>query len=68
MSADIVEVAPAYDTNAELTTMAAADVRNYSIYSFVFMANLPAQFKVLFEVISVMAKTPLGKVAVKKSD
>lgn len=27
MSADIVEVAPAYDTNAELTTMAAADVR-----------------------------------------
>ncbi|OAX37236.1 agmatinase [Rhizopogon vinicolor AM-OR11-026] len=43
VSADIVEVAPAYDTNAELTTMAAADV--------------------LFEVISVMAKTPLGKVA-----
>ncbi|KAG6335994.1 hypothetical protein ID866_3089 [Astraeus odoratus] len=42
VSADIVEVAPAYDTNAELTTMAAADV--------------------LFEVISVMAKTPLGKV------
>ncbi|KAG6902008.1 hypothetical protein C0995_005655 [Termitomyces sp. Mi166 len=41
VSADIVEVAPAYDTNAELTTMAAADV--------------------LFEVISVMAKTPLGK-------
>ena len=26
MAADIVEVAPAYDTNAELTTMAAADV------------------------------------------
>lgn len=25
ISADIVEVAPAYDTNAELTTMAAAD-------------------------------------------
>ncbi|KAL5529629.1 hypothetical protein ACEPAG_5614 [Sanghuangporus baumii] len=43
ISADIVEVAPAYDTNAELTTMAAADV--------------------LFEVLSVMAKTPLGKVA-----
>ncbi|TFK69094.1 agmatinase [Pluteus cervinus] len=43
VSADIVEVAPAYDTNAELTTMAAADV--------------------LFEVLSVMAKTPLGKVA-----
>ncbi|KAL4062496.1 arginase family-domain-containing protein [Scleroderma citrinum] len=42
VSADIVEVAPAYDTNAELTTMAAADV--------------------LFEVISVMAKTSLGKV------
>ncbi|KAH8979402.1 agmatinase [Lactarius akahatsu] len=41
VSADIVEVAPAYDTNAELTTMAAADV--------------------LFEVLSVMAKTPLGK-------
>ncbi|EJD41500.1 agmatinase [Auricularia subglabra TFB-10046 SS5] len=46
VSADIVEVAPAYDTNAELTTMAAADV--------------------LFEVLSVMAKTPLGKVASKK--
>ncbi|KAI0314699.1 agmatinase [Amylostereum chailletii] len=44
VSADIVEVAPAYDTNAELTTMAAADV--------------------LYEVISVMAKNPLGKVAV----
>ncbi|KAF9529010.1 agmatinase [Crepidotus variabilis] len=42
VSADIVEVAPAYDTNAELTTMAAADV--------------------LFEVLSVMAKTPLGKI------
>ena len=26
ISADLVEVAPAYDTNAELTTMAAADV------------------------------------------
>lgn len=25
MAADIVEVAPAYDTNAELSTMAAAD-------------------------------------------
>lgn len=25
IAADIVEVAPAYDTNAELTTMAAAD-------------------------------------------
>lgn len=44
VSADIVEVAPAYDTNAELTTMAAADV--------------------LFEVLSVMAKTPLGKAVV----
>ncbi|KAL4265738.1 arginase family protein [Pleurotus pulmonarius] len=43
VSADIVEVAPAYDTNAELTTMAAADV--------------------LLEVLSVMVKTPLGKVA-----
>ncbi|ESK86660.1 agmatinase 1 [Moniliophthora roreri MCA 2997] len=42
VSADIVEVAPAYDTNAELTTMAAADV--------------------LFEVLTVMTKTPLGKV------
>ncbi|CAK5267416.1 unnamed protein product [Mycena citricolor] len=42
VSADIVEVAPAYDTNAELTTMAAADI--------------------LFEVMSVMAKTPLGKI------
>jgi agmatinase len=43
ISADLVEVAPAYDTNAELTTMAAADV--------------------LFEVLSVMVKTPLGKLA-----
>ncbi|KAF9497824.1 agmatinase [Pleurotus eryngii] len=43
VSADIVEVAPAYDTNAELTTMAAADV--------------------LLEVLSVMVKTPLGRVA-----
>ncbi|KAF5344781.1 hypothetical protein D9757_013423, partial [Collybiopsis confluens] len=41
VSADIVEVAPAYDTNAELTTMAAADV--------------------LFEVLTVMTKNPLGK-------
>ncbi|KAJ6581119.1 agmatinase [Mycena capillaripes] len=47
VSADIVEVAPAYDTNAELTTMAAADV--------------------LFEVLSVMAKTPLGKVMVQSA-
>ena len=29
VSADIVEVAPAYDTNAELTTMAAADVSSF---------------------------------------
>lgn len=41
VGADIVEVAPAYDTNAELTTMAAADV--------------------LYEVVSVMVKTPLWK-------
>ncbi|KAG6868160.1 hypothetical protein C0993_007051, partial [Termitomyces sp. T159_Od127] len=41
VSADIVEVAPAYDTNAELTTIAAADV--------------------LFDVVSIMVKTPLGK-------
>ncbi|KAG6876358.1 hypothetical protein C0992_013236 [Termitomyces sp. T32_za158] len=41
ISADIVEVAPAYDTNAELTTMAAADV--------------------LFDVLSIMVKTPPGK-------
>ncbi|KAF8582007.1 Arginase/deacetylase [Ramaria rubella] len=45
VSADLVEVAPAYDTNAELTTMAAADV--------------------LFEVLTVMTKTPLGKIAPK---
>lgn len=32
VSADIVEVAPAYDTNAELTTMAAADVSLRAIY------------------------------------
>lgn len=39
VAADLVEVATPYDTNAELTTMAAADV--------------------LYEVISVMTKTPL---------
>lgn len=32
IAADIVEVAPAYDTNAELTTMAAADAM-YEIMS-----------------------------------
>lgn len=37
VSADIVEVAPAYDTNAELTTMAAADV---SDPRFLFLARL----------------------------
>ncbi|KAF9078280.1 arginase family-domain-containing protein [Rhodocollybia butyracea] len=47
VSADIVEVAPAYDTNAELTTMAAADV--------------------LFEVLTVMTKNPLGKVKTGKN-
>ncbi|KIK65107.1 hypothetical protein GYMLUDRAFT_39491 [Collybiopsis luxurians FD-317 M1] len=47
VSADIVEVAPAYDTNAELTTMAAADV--------------------LFEVLTVMTKNPLGKVKTQKN-
>jgi agmatinase len=31
VSADIVEVAPAYDTNAELTTMAAADVSSCKV-------------------------------------
>ena len=30
VSADLVEVAPAYDTNAELTTMAAADVSSHN--------------------------------------
>jgi Arginase family len=34
VSADIVEVAPAYDTNAELTTMAAADV---SVCLFIYL-------------------------------
>ena len=32
VSADIVEVAPAYDTNAELTTMAAADVGSLTLF------------------------------------
>ena len=67
VSADVVEVAPAYDTNAELTTMAAADVRcprfliDSSLISFQFT-------QVLFEVLGVMAKTPLGKVASKVSN
>lgn len=64
VSADIVEVAPAYDTNAELTTMAAADVSSTftrsDFQAFLSMLDL----QVLFEVLSVMAKTPLGKAAV----
>lgn len=36
IAADIVEVAPAYDTNAELTTMAAADAL-YEIMSIMIM-------------------------------
>ena len=64
VSADIVEVAPAYDTNAELTTMAAADVsipcQTRDVASCMFMIPL----QVLYEVLSVMAKTPLGKVSV----
>lgn len=59
VSADIVEVAPAYDTNAELTTMAAADVR-YFFVSCGLVADINFS-KVLYEVMSVMAKTPLGK-------
>ena len=38
MSADIVEVAPAYDTNAELTTMAAADTL-YEVMSLMVLAG-----------------------------
>jgi agmatinase len=62
VSADIVEVAPAYDTNAELTTMAAADV---SVSMQLRLRVTPDRYweQVLFEVLSVMAKTPLGKVA-----
>lgn len=59
MSADIVEVAPAYDTNAELTTMAAADVSN--LFAPDVLRTEPCG-QVLYEVLSVMAKTPLGKV------
>lgn len=72
VSADIVEVAPAYDTNAELTTMAAADVSVFPInftrpratiaVALIFPNELMVD-QVLFEVLSVMAKTPLGKVA-----
>jgi len=36
IAADIVEVAPAYDTNAELTTMAAADAL-YEVMSIMIM-------------------------------
>ena len=39
VSADIVEVAPAYDTNAELTTMAAADVSLLLTFRFVLVAD-----------------------------
>jgi agmatinase len=60
VSADIVEVAPAYDTNAELTTMAAADVSFMLAVRTVYSTSY-LSLKVLFEVLSVMAKTPLGK-------
>ena len=59
VSADIVEVAPAYDTNAELTTMAAADVSELALG--VKSECETDCHQVLFEVLSVMAKTPLGK-------
>ena len=36
VAADIVEVAPAYDTNAELTTMAAADAL-YEVMSIMIL-------------------------------
>lgn len=38
VAADIVEVAPAYDTNAELTTMAAADTL-YEVMSLMVKAG-----------------------------
>jgi hypothetical protein len=42
VSADIVEVAPAYDTNAELTTMAAADVSYFFfLINFTWRARPP---------------------------
>lgn len=62
VSADLVEVAPAYDSNAELTTLAAADV-SYFVKS-VNLILLSVQ--ILFEVLSVMTKTPLGKVVPRK--
>jgi agmatinase len=37
IAADIVEVAPAYDTNAELTTMAAAVSTPTEIYDMMLM-------------------------------
>lgn len=40
VGADVVEVAPAYDTNAQLTTMAAADIM-YDVLSI--MAKYPPQ-------------------------
>lgn len=40
VSADIVEVAPAYDTNAELTTMAAADVSLALPYFHYYVADI----------------------------
>lgn len=68
VSADIVEVAPAYDTNAELTTMAAADVRDFTPFAANCISANVVSTQVLFEVMSVMAKTPLGKVAMKKDN
>lgn len=41
VSADIVEVAPAYDTNAELTTMAAADVSTIPTHWTLTLTTLP---------------------------
>lgn len=62
-----MEVAPAYDTNAELTTMAAADVR-FPNLSVEVLKLMDPTLQVLFEVLGVMAKTPLGKVASEVSN
>ena len=56
VSADIVEVAPAYDTNAELTTMAAADV---GARSFDFGCGFPDESSYLPPPLNILPDTVL---------
>lgn len=54
VGADIVEVAPAYDTNAELTTMSVHHFK--SIFVRFYWLNDRAAADVLYEVLTIMVK------------